>query len=109
MTERVLLYFRDILTDGGATFPKYDVSCTASTPRRALYDDFKGRLLKWWGGRAIGFTPDGYPKVVRNTLLLPLDVRSKKELYKKLIIATFNIHAEHRPCVYGGSEEESRQ
>jgi hypothetical protein len=109
MSHRVLRYFGDILTDYGATFPKSDVSCSASISRRALFDDFKGRLLAWWGGRDIGFTPDGYPKVVGKKLMLPLNVHSKKELYSKLIVATFNIHGQQRPCVYGGSDAESRQ
>ena len=87
----IMRIFYEILTDNGRTFPREDVSCpSARISSRQLFDDFKTRLTKWRGKRQIGFTKDGYPKITKDRLLLPLDVTDKKELYSKLIVATFN-------------------
>jgi hypothetical protein len=96
----VLEYFRDILMDNGRTFPKSDVSCDPRTSRELLFGDFRTRLMRWWNTGRMGFTEGGYPKVVQGALLLPVDVKSKKELYKKLVVATFNIQTPG--CLYGG-------
>lgn len=100
MDRRVLGYFADILTDNGRTFPKSDVSCDPRISREDLFGDFKSRLMRWWKSGRLGFCEGGYPKIVRGTLLLPKDVHNKKELYHKLVVATFNIQTPK--CLYGG-------
>lgn len=98
---RVLRLFNSILEDNGRTFPKIDVSCPRNVSKTELYTDFMLRLRKWTEHcDHIAFTEGGYPKVVGRRLLLPLDVRTKKELYRVLVVATFNVRTDH--CLYGG-------
>lgn len=99
--SRVLRLFNSILTDNGRAFPKIDVSCPRNVSKAELYEDFIRRLRKWTHHcQEIGFIDGGYPKVVGQKLLLPLDVRTKTELYRKLVVATFNVRSNH--CLYGG-------
>jgi hypothetical protein len=112
--RKVYTWFMDILLDDGATFPIEEVSVSPSSrnmTKRDLFHDFILRLIHFWSGSTrlsrkttyrIGITPHGFPKsnATKKELLLPKDVRSKDELYRKLVIATFNI-TEGRG-LYGG-------
>lgn len=110
--HRIFEWFLCILADKqGKLFPVNEVHITDRTITRAeLAADFQMRLTFFWSNDTvfhkdqmyrIGFTPHGFPKSDpnTNTLLLPLDVNSKKELYSKLVVATFNISGKE---LYGG-------
>lgn len=104
-------WFLSIILDRGRTFPIQDVS-VQDCPKTKLFQDFLERLVFFWSGKrylsttdmySIDFTPKGFPKshIGKNTILLPRDVTSRSDLYRKLIVATFNV-TEGRG-LYGGS------
>lgn len=99
---QIYQWFMHILLDKGRTFPMRDVSLVSGTSKTDIFKDFTMRLLFFWSGSntlsftnqyTISFTEGGFPKTdqIHRTLYLPQDVRSKKELYSKLIVSTFNI------------------
>ena len=105
---QVYKWFYEILMDQGTSFPFNEVH-VQKTPNDTLFIDFVMRLMFFWSGSNqlslstryfFDFTPHGFPKNAGNVLFLPQDVRSKHDLYKKLIVATFNITEGKQ--LYGG-------
>ena len=103
--QQILRYLAAIITDNGRTFPMNTVSAIVrSATRLEIYSEFKAKLMRFWRGSRVDFIPTGYPKISGNgeTLLLPADVQNKKDLYIKLIVATFNVETGSSRVVYGG-------
>jgi hypothetical protein len=101
--NQILQFFASILCDAGRTFPCKLVSGPNGScdDKATLYGEFKTKLLLFWTGGDIGFVDAGYPYCVRTTLMLPLDVKTRNDLYKRLIVATFNVETGNK--IYGGA------
>lgn len=102
MSQKILSMFISILCDGGRTFPVKTVS-SANHDRSRLYREFKAKLQLFWHGSRVDFTSSGYPRTSNDgmTLILPTDVKTRQDLYKRLIVATFNMETGNQ--IYGGS------
>lgn len=101
--EQLLKLLASIITDNGRSFPAKVVSATVKDATRLeMYREFKAKLMLFWRGSHVDFVASGYPKRSANgaTLYLPVDVKNKKDLYVKLIVATFNMDT--RNHLYGG-------
>lgn len=105
--ERILKVFAGILTDNGRSFPTDAVSPAKGVLRQALYSEFKAKLMRYWSGTRVEFIASGFPKRSADgtILYLPADVRGKKDLYSKLIVATFNVETDAKHPLYGGQRE----
>lgn len=107
---QVYKWFYEILLDEGASFPFGEVTGDRSSHSSSYFLDFVMRLMFFWSGSnqlslsmqyVVDFTPQGFPKKgATGVLFLPQDVRSKHDLYRKLIVATFNVTEGKQ--LYGG-------
>jgi hypothetical protein len=105
--RRVLNWFMEILRDRGATLPLEELNQPediSAEVRVKLYEDFLGKLMFFWSslrkldttrGYQVMFIDNPLPKssTCFYQIKLPRNVRSKDELYRKLVTATFNVEA----------------
>lgn len=100
---KVVALFISILCDAGRTFPRISVS-SSEVDRTRLYREFKAKLQLFWRGSRLDFATSGYPQTSNDgaTLILPLDIKTKADLYERLIVSSFNMETGNH--IYGGAK-----
>ena len=104
---RIGVWLKEILSDFGWGFPVEELGREDRVPiaeRRTMFLDFFGRLLYFWTGLRkmdlsrtyqVSFIDGPTPKASTcfYKLKLPNSIRSKQELYRKLVFAVYSVEA----------------
>lgn len=115
--RNTLKWLKQIISSGGKDFP-LDLVGDKSNDKKTEFLNFIGKLMYFWTGVRKLDTSKQYQVILMDTVLpkastcfyqlkLPYNVQSKEELYRKLIMAVYNV--EQGVGLYGGKKKHKRK